>query len=446
MRLRLTNFRICCLCLLLACASPAPAQVVPPKQAPPRLGQAPQERMEVIARELGLGAKRADSDQPRTTANGAGQPGYYQCFERGCVYYSGKAGVHGVKGVIFTKFVAEGYERGPLGFPTSDERACVPPPPSRNWNPRSYIPSASYQNFEGGSIIVAGAEAGGVAMRFSEPVGADGVCDTRPPAQAPATSGRFRVTINGFACQRPTYDDATQQDGVDDEVYLQAHATLFDLSTQYNQPGGRSRVMGDSNGFSDRIRAGSGHSIFGGNGGFREGDTFPAGGRPWVRSSAPNGDRPPLLIWEGELARGANAVLIFPSIWELDPIQSLETPYLNAIVTAWNDEGLAADVRRTIAATVSPWSRRNDNLRRMFDGVRISKDALGDSKSRPVGMIDRGDHYAFDPVALVLTYEAAARIAGGNNGFGPGVIQLDFRDDDRLRGLYSLYIQVEQLP
>jgi hypothetical protein len=431
--------------LLLAGAR---AQVVIQKPAPPRTGQPPQERMEPLARKLNLGARRADSASPQPTQSGHGEKaaGYYQCFERGCVYYGAGAGVHAVTGAIFEKFVAEGYERGPLGFPVSDERQCVPPPPSRNWGtPRAYVPSASYQDFEGGSIVVAGAEAGGFATRLPTRVGDAGVCDAPPPPREPASSGRFRITINGFACRRPTYDDATQRDGADDEVYLTAFVKLYDRETSRNQPGARSLVLGDANGFPDRVRAGSGSSIFGGNGGFREGDTFPAGGRPWERSATPGGDRPPLLVWEGELVRGEHALLILPTLWEWDTPYSLETPYVAAVAAAWGDDQIEAAARRMSQFDAGPRVTFGDRLADLFGGVRISKDSLGDPKSRPVGMIDRGDHYAFAPRALVFTYQSAARVASLSLNGAPGVYRLDFDDDERLRGAYTLYIQVEQL-
>ena len=434
---------ICVALLLMFCTSlHTPAQIGSKFPVAPRPEQ---ERMEMLARKLNLGAKRADSERPQTTQSGHGDraTGSYQCFERGCVYYSAGTGAQAVAGMIFTKYVAEGYERGGLGFPVAGERVCVPPPPpSSIFGGRSYTPSTSYQDFEGGSIVIAG---GGIVTRLPERVGEGGVCDAPPRSPARPGSGRFRVTINGFSCQRPTFDDATQRDGVDDEVYLLAYASLYDLSTQSNQPGARSRVMGDSNGFSQRIRAGSGRSIFGGNGGFHEGDSFPVGGRPWAHASAPGGDQPPLMVWEGELARGANAVVIVPSIWEADPLASLDTPYLRAIGDLWNDYDFASEVRRSIT-TRSSMLRRTDRLRRLFDEVRISKDPVGDSKSRPIGMIDRGEYYAVDPYALVVTYDSAMHLATFSSSLGRGVMQLDFRDDDRLRGLYSVYIEVEQLP
>ncbi|MCA1592612.1 MAG: hypothetical protein LC754_08190, partial [Acidobacteria bacterium] len=264
-------------------------------------------------------------------------------------------------------------------------------------------------------------------------------------------SARFRVTINGFACHRPTYDDASQSDGVDDEIYLKAYQILYDLTENRSQLPAESSVMGDTNGFPTRIRAGSGRSIVGGNGGFREGDTFPAGGRPWERAATPGGDRPPLHVWEGELDGGRDALVIIPSIWEWDsPVhlnREIENHYTRALAATVNDDGFASDVRRFITGGGLVTSLIvGGNLRRLFDGVRMMEDTAG-AGSRPVGMVDRGAYYAFDPPALVLTYDSAMRIAtSNNNDLGFGVMQLDFHDAAALRGIYSLYIQVERLP
>lgn len=428
-----------CACVLLPGAVTASAQIIRPSDAA-RVGLPPQERMEALARTLNLGAKRADSarPQPTTSGHGDGLRGFYQCFERGCVYYSAETDVRAVSGTIFIKFVADGYERGALGLPVSEEQACVQPAGFR------------YQIFEGGRIVWNNVANTAATFRNPSRVGDGGNCQSLP-APASRGSARFRVTINGFACHRPTFDDASQSDGVDDEIYVKADPLLYDLVDRRSQLPAESSVMGDTNGFPGRIRAGSGHSIVGGNGGFSEGDTFPMGGRPWTRTSAPGDSQPPLRVWEGELAGGSNALVLIPSIWEWDsPVhlnREIGNHYTRALAATIDDGDFESEIRRIITGGGSVTSIVSAaNLRRLFDGVRMMKDTAG-AGSRPVGMVDRGAYYAFDPRALVLTYDSAVRIAtSNNNGLGLGVIPLSFRDDDTLRGLYTLYIQVERLP
>jgi endonuclease/exonuclease/phosphatase family metal-dependent hydrolase len=44
-------------------------------------------------------------------------------FEHGAIYWSPETGAHEVHGAVFDKWVAMGWENGPLGFPTSDQTA-----------------------------------------------------------------------------------------------------------------------------------------------------------------------------------------------------------------------------------------------------------------------------------------------------------------------------------
>lgn len=258
---------------------------------------------------------------------------------------------------------------------------------------------------------------------------------------------RFRITINGFACHRPTFDDLTQRDGVDDEVFVQADLSLYNLVGPHNPASVKSSVIGDTNGFPTRLRGGSGHSIFGGNGGFHEPDTFPAGGRPWERIAERRSERPPLLVWEGELGSAQNALLIIPSIWEWDGDVSLENRYVASLAALRNDRVIQSALRTAISTRRDMDLPAVNRLRSLFSEVKVSKAFPGDPKNRPVGMIDRGGHYyVFNPRFMVLTYEKASLIAqSNNNGLGRGVISMEFRDDNELKGLYSLYIQVEIL-
>jgi hypothetical protein len=275
----------------------------------------------------------------------------------------------------------------------------------------------------------------------------------RPGGESPTDEliikERFRVTINGFACGQPTFDDETQRDGVDDEVFVQADLSLYSINEgARNQPSVRSAVIGDSNGFPARIRGGSGSSIFGGNGGFHKDDTFPAGGTPWVRTSEPGTDRPPLLVWEGELIKWENGLLIIPSIWEWDGDTSLElNRYIAALASAWTDSQVEEVMRRAISTGGNHAPMPSNRLLTLFREVRVGKGFPGDPKNRPIGMTENGDFYTYTPQPLVLTYDNAYYISESNNsGRGRGIVSVSFADDERLRGVYTLYIQVEKLP
>ena len=395
--------------------------------------QVPQEAMEAVAAKLGFGAQRADSRTPQPTSSGftPGRQGFYQCFERGCVYYTKATGVQPVSGPIFDRWVTNGYERGTLGFPIARQRACSMP---------ATEPRSEYQDFEGGSIIVSAREPRTTTVRRGAPIGPAGNC-TASTGPSTTDQARFRISINGFACHRPTYDDATQRDGVDDEVFLDTMTRLIHATDgAIGQPGRGTVAIGDTNGRPYRIRGGSGWSIVGGNGGFKEGDTFPAGGTPWTRTAEPGEDRVPLLVWEGTLTQDVNVVVILPSLWEDDGGSGLRTPFDLAVgASALDNLGT-----RFLPRGVRPYRVVGD-LRPAFDSVRMNKDAAGPG-TRPIGMKDRGSYYAAEPTALVFNYDTAMQVATSrNDGLPLGVFALEVRDAEQLKGLYTLYFQIEEI-
>ncbi|HUS33226.1 MAG TPA: hypothetical protein VMZ53_32210, partial [Kofleriaceae bacterium] len=70
----------------------------------------------------------------------AGTPdgiGRYSVFERGSIYWTPQIGAYEVHGRIRDKWKDEGWEAGPLGYPTSDEYA---------------VPGGRRSDFEHGSI------------------------------------------------------------------------------------------------------------------------------------------------------------------------------------------------------------------------------------------------------------------------------------------------------
>ena len=75
----------------------------------------------------------------RTGASG----GTVQAFTKGTVYVS-KAGTAAVTGAVYSKYVASGYETGPLGWPTADAVTST------------VKGGATWQAFQGGRVVVTG--------------------------------------------------------------------------------------------------------------------------------------------------------------------------------------------------------------------------------------------------------------------------------------------------
>ncbi len=232
-------------------------------------------------------------------------------------------------------------------------------------------------------------------------------------------TGRFRVTLTGFTVNGQTDDNVLETDGKGDEVFILAEVAQYDRYTQdprtlagaavrlgYNDNlhgGGNvtlrrslvSVLMGDVNNQNNppRIQAGSASSL----GGLRTGDRFPTN-EPWILSSEPTADRPPMLLWEGELRRGRDLVTIVPTVWE--------------------------------------WDGGNVALRQQRGLTGVDTFGAGD---RPVGMLANG--YWF-PLALMLNFEVAQWTATTSpNDIGTGVVVLRYmaRGED-----YSLYLKVER--
>ncbi|MFB9777628.1 LGFP repeat-containing protein [Brevibacterium otitidis] len=69
--------------------------------------------------------------------------GAYQRFANGSVHWSRSSGAHFTRrdGQIQRKWASQKYERGPLGYPTSDQVRM------------RHRAQADYQNFQGGTIV-----------------------------------------------------------------------------------------------------------------------------------------------------------------------------------------------------------------------------------------------------------------------------------------------------
>lgn len=153
--------------------------------------------------------------------------------------------------------------------------------------------------------------------------------DRSPPSQAaqvtiPKWYGKYRVSVLGFKAIRETTDDPLQIDGKHDEVYVRVKAQERDLA---GNPVGSGRMVesyvhGDVNhdqwrystSPTYRIKAGTASAL----GGIVTGNAFPTG-TPWIRFNPSDYEKSfPMLVWEGDLKQGDNAVVVVPTIWESD--------------------------------------------------------------------------------------------------------------------------------
>jgi len=315
------------------------------------------------------------------------------------------------------------------------------------------------------------------------PPGGGSVPPPPPPGAAPPppASGRYRVTVNGIHVNRETWDTALQTDGKGDEVFVAVD--VRDLVNGTNPVGPpntvNTLVYGDTNGFPWRIRAGSRSP----QGGIRSGDNIPDGPAPWAYAGMAQQNSLPLFVWEGTLVDGRDSVLIVPSIWEQDRTDKFVAVY-NQVSS---DVGSVADVA---GSTLKPlWDLWNSGAidTSLFNGVvfgmawipglpprmsqlidQVMKDVnrqalnglasianwlgaevtrvVGESKDRPIGMVESGGKYVFDPPVITLNYRyAEAKSSVTPSQPGRGVVELRYVDAPRLAGDYTLYLQIEKL-
>jgi hypothetical protein len=152
----------------------------------------------------------------------------------------------------------------------------------------------------------------------------------------------------------------------------------------------------------------------------------------------------PQLIWEGELTRRQNAVVIIPMIWEWDGIPGL--------FQAWESAGL--DQFSGVGELISDPNRTDQELAKValrgevVGQVWMKGHGLGglEPEDRPIGMRGYSDDYRFRPEVLILTYDEALRMADQSRRKNGQAFPVVYTDAPELGGNYTLYIQVEQMP
>lgn len=262
---------------------------------------------------------------------------------------------------------------------------------------------------------------------------------------------KYRVVLRGFACRIETWDDALEWDGKRDEVFVQSDVKVVTgqgsllFSSSITGP-----VMGDNSGpYGYRVRAGSA----GRTGGIRTGDSFPSPA-PWAASSY-NGffdatGKPlgaPMLLFEGELEQGGNAVVLVPTLWEWDGPPHFLQGWVDSIGR------YGPRIAQAVADIASGRSGSGQYLREGLDlGLpalgALMKGIFGYSADRPIGLSEfSDDQYTGHPQAITLTYDIAELVANNNlAGLGDGVFGITLRDHPNIGGgTYQMYISVERV-
>ncbi|MDO5863479.1 MULTISPECIES: hypothetical protein [Paenarthrobacter] len=260
----------------------------------------------------------------------------------------------------------------------------------------------------------------------------------------PPKTGTYRVTINGLYVRSESWDHAFEVDGKGDEVYIDVQArTVGEDGKVLDRPGrgNKTVVMGVTNGQGGRIQAGSRSS----KGGLQTGDTVPKSAAdsnegPWNLSTEPNANRLPLNAGTFTLTEGQGKVLIAPTIWEWDGGSDL--------FSAWTEwlKGAADKVPAEALGAPGAVAKKATQLG-LGIALSLSEDqVIGQASDRPIGIQSQGPNgYVFDPYVIALDYATAEAVATEDDGKGPGVKTIVYKDADKFHGHYELYYQVTKI-
>ncbi|MFN2480137.1 MAG: hypothetical protein ABR554_01460 [Pyrinomonadaceae bacterium] len=253
--------------------------------------------------------------------------------------------------------------------------------------------------------------------------------------------GRYRVTLIGFTAHNQTWDHAGQVDGKDDEVYIVSDVRMFNRAgAEIQAPStSRSQVMGDTNGYAYRVKAGSASD----RGGIKSGDSFPDS-TPWMRRGAINRDRPPMMLWEGDLVADQNVAVIIPTVWEWDGGEDMFSGWRRTIAANGAAIGGAAV---TFAYGPAAGAATATALQVALPAAsNLLGDVIGNAGDRPIGAQKNGSgSWVFNPRIITLTYQIAENTIANDLGKGRGVVSVPYEDSSELRGNYTLYVQVERI-
>ncbi len=348
----------------------------------------------------------------------------------------------------------------------------------------------------GGTADFANVSVGTHTVRVASRYGGRNGTEILGPEDAPASvtvqaeGTDFRIILLGVQCVHETNDDPLQLDGKRDEIFAGVYVTTVpplppnatsppNRNPHQNQGGPRgwhrsaipwmmpapgtllqTKVMGDTNGFPDRVRAGSASD----KGGIQTGDYVPdasiAAPKPGVTVY---NDRFPLLVWQGPITPDKDYLVIAPVLFEWDnPKADAWNLWSQWWTTDWGSEELGLAIAR-LSRSAPPFEILSQThlMDPDDDGNRPPPQYYAPwfqaTATRPIGLEDQnpkaGPFAEADlgmiPRGFVLTRANIDAVLGGDQL--AVVLQEDFTDGGgkptsaSLGGHYILYLQIERV-
>ncbi len=307
-----------------------------------------------------------------------------------------------------------------------------------------------------------------------------GTAVTVGPPPAAATSGSYRIILNGFRVNQETFHDLLNPNGTGDDVYAGVHVhvatrnapTAADPLTVASSTLVKTAVHGyvppptlnfTTSAFivppagSDKVKAGTAT----GAGGLVNGDVFPTGQDPSTTTAAPVPNSFPLLLWQGQLTNGKDAVVIIPALWKSvngdNASFDSNTWAKQNTIALWTPQNLgpyanqetlrtrvsAGDLTPIPFAGPEEFCVGNADLEATLTCLKFD---------HPIGLQFVSQDTALFPNAeVVVTREAAEAALNGLRSYGPGlpagVIPLHFEEKGpNMRGNYDAWLRIERVP
>ncbi len=315
------------------------------------------------------------------------------------------------------------------------------------------------------SVVVTGAQAGTYSMAVAAVFGSN---EMRTPADAWArasvtvpASGRYRIILNGAQVISPTRDDPLSRDGKGDEVMFLNVVEVFDRTR--SAPNRKSRtivpapktqwvVYGDVGADRNRVQAGT----LSGSGGLGQGDWVPMGVNVFTPYAPPAAVGLPMLLWEGVLTDGEEALLVHPAVIEEEGATNDAEAFHSSTLCSTNllfdmpettkelqSPGIGAPIVVPIRSAKAQCQRSLEFTFR-DDATIASGVAQG---ARPVGLlagVNDPNAYISADAYVVLTREKIEAALGGQPW---KVVRADRVDQFRGgNGHYAVYLLIERVP